>query len=118
MLAQRGPEGAEAGRWEFPGGKCDPEELNTDCLKREFREEFGVEIAVYEQVGSAPFSHKCQDYLLVGYRIRLLSQPTVLHEHVAMGWFDPEGVLALDLPESDRALATAMLAAGLHLRAV
>ena len=32
--------------WEFPGGKVENNESETDCLKREMYEEFGVEINI------------------------------------------------------------------------
>ena len=49
FLAQRGT-GAknEQGRWEFPGGSVEFGERLKDAVKREFREEYDIEIEVGE----------------------------------------------------------------------
>jgi A/G-specific adenine glycosylase len=44
LIAQRKPEAMLGGLWEFPGGKCQPGETLPDCLRREIREELGLEI--------------------------------------------------------------------------
>lgn len=52
LIAQRPPNGLLGGLWEFPGGKLEPEDSSLeDCLKREIREELGLEIVVENDFG-------------------------------------------------------------------
>jgi 8-oxo-dGTP diphosphatase len=44
LLAERPPGKHMAGGWEFPGGKREANEERFDTLKRELREELGLEI--------------------------------------------------------------------------
>src|SRR5688572_9561099 len=44
LLAQRPPGKVYAGYWEFPGGKVEPGESPVHALKRELREELGIEV--------------------------------------------------------------------------
>jgi A/G-specific adenine glycosylase len=46
LIAQRKPDAMLGGLWEFPGGKCHAGESLPDCLRREIREELGLEIEV------------------------------------------------------------------------
>ena len=46
LLAQRPPGKAYEGYWEFPGGKVEPGESLDAAIKREIREELGIEIQV------------------------------------------------------------------------
>ena len=45
------------GFWEFPGGKRRAEETFTECLRRELREELGIEVEVLELVGAFPHAY-------------------------------------------------------------
>lgn len=43
LICQRSRSGAMPLRWEFPGGKVEAEESEPDALRRELREELGIE---------------------------------------------------------------------------
>ncbi len=51
LITQRPAEGLLGGMWEFPGGKQQEGEDLPTCLRREIREEIGVEIAVGQELG-------------------------------------------------------------------
>jgi len=51
LITCRPAHGLLGGLWEFPGGKQQEGEDLSTCLRREIREELGVEIAVGEQLG-------------------------------------------------------------------
>jgi len=46
LLTQRKAGGHLAGMWEFPGGKVEPGEDPKDALRRELREEIGIDAIV------------------------------------------------------------------------
>lgn len=45
LITQRPAGSGHAGLWEFPGGKREPGERDVTALRRELREELGIEVA-------------------------------------------------------------------------
>ncbi|MEC4806143.1 MAG: A/G-specific adenine glycosylase [Jaaginema sp. PMC 1079.18] len=50
LIDRRLEEGLLGGMWEFPGGKIEPGETVQDCIKREIKEEIGIDIAVEDHL--------------------------------------------------------------------
>jgi A/G-specific adenine glycosylase len=59
FIQQRPEQGHLGGLWEFPGGKCSPEEAPAAAVVRECREELGVEVAVIAKLAEVrhAYSH-------------------------------------------------------------
>ena len=80
LLARRPSEGLLGGMWEFPGGKVEAGESLEDCLKREIREELGVQIRVGEPFGVYRHAYTHFRITLHAFRCELVrGRPHPLH---------------------------------------
>jgi len=99
-----------AGLWEFPGGKILPEEKPEDALRRELREELGVEAVVGEPVETVDWAYPEKSVRLLFFRCALAGEPAPL-EGQEIRW-----VAAADLPSYNFPGADATLIARLSRR--
>ena len=100
LVCQRPLEKRHGGLWEFPGGKCEPDESDADAARRELREELGVEVT---EVGDEELAIADPDspFLIVFVPVRINGEP-VCREHIALRWGRPDDVALLPLAPSDR----------------
>ena len=95
FLARRGPQAKnERGLWEFPGGSVEFGERLADALRREIREEYGVEIEVGEllDVVDHILPGEGQHWVSPTYLCRITSgEPRILEpgKCTEIGWFAP-----------------------------
>ena len=102
LIARRKRGGSHAGKWEFPGGKLEPGETPEDCLKRELREELGIETEVGPLFCSSRFVYPHVAVELLVYRTSYVSGEIALHEHDQVEWVSPEGLSEIDFSEADK----------------
>ena len=97
-----------AGRWEFPGGKVEPGEAETDALARECVEELGVRVAVGARVGRDVRMAHGRSVLRV-YAARLLhgDQPKAL-EHADLRWLSAADLDSVDWLPADVPIVAAL----------
>lgn len=101
LAAQRGPHMSLPLKWEFPGGKLDPEETLEECLRRELIEELGVEITVGRPLPATTHAYPSFTVTLYPFVCSITSGSIVLHEHQAVAWLAPGDLSTLDWAEAD-----------------
>jgi 8-oxo-dGTP diphosphatase len=111
LIARRKVADRFGGRWEFPGGKLEPGEAPEAGLRRELREELGVETRIGAFLGAFPFESSRLSIELLAYRVSIEHGELRLVDHDEIVWARPDDLPGYDFTEPDRPLL-ALLAAG------
>jgi 8-oxo-dGTP diphosphatase len=113
LAQQRAYPAAAAGRWELPGGRVESGESDVDAVRRECREELGVDVRVGEAIGPDVVLDKDKEgreMLLRVYRAELAEPGAVPHphDHQALRWLTPGRLGSVDWLPADRVLLPAL----------
>ncbi len=100
LAARRTMPLAAAGRWEFPGGKVEPDESPAQALVREVAEELGVTVTVTRWLaGEAAIG---TDHVLTVAVAQLVEGEPTPTEHDEVRWLSADQLGDVDWLEPDR----------------
>lgn len=79
LVCTRPPGSKNENMWEFPGGKRHAKESDQECLKRELREELGIEVFVLDMIFQTKITAKDTNLELRFYRAFISEQSPDIH---------------------------------------
>lgn len=103
LLAQRPADKHLPLKWEFPGGKVEPNESPGAAIVREIREELGCTIMIDRALPRFVHHYPRATIEMIPFVCRLESTSPAPHphEHVALAWVKAEDLLGYDLAAAD-----------------
>jgi 8-oxo-dGTP diphosphatase len=101
IIAKRGPNDRLANKWEFPGGKVEIDETPKQCLKREIKEEFDIDVSVGEYLGSSIYNYDHISIELMAYRTHWENGEIDLKDHDDFKWVSSEQLTDFDFAPAD-----------------
>lgn len=106
LLAKRKTGDEEVlGKWEFPGGKVEPGESDTNAIEREIKEEFELKIKAEEFLTNSICEYSTKIVNLKLYKCKYISGEFKLHDHSEYKYINLNELLNYDLAPADIPLA-------------
>jgi len=112
LVARRAQDKSFPGKWEFPGGKVEPDETVEDCLRREVLEELGLQVQI-----ERPFLVYEWDYHRLdekkhrfhSFLCAIVEGEPSLRVYDSLVWARIEDLPNFDFIEADKQLVAALL---------
>lgn len=93
------------GKWEFPGGKVEPNETEEHAIEREIKEEFELDIKANKYITNNVCEYPTKIVDLRLYECEYISGEFKLHDHSEYKWVNINELLNYDLAPADIPLA-------------
>ena len=90
-----------AGKWEFPGGKIETGETAEACIRREIREELGMEITVGPVLTVMEHDYGVK-YVRVTFFLAVSDNTPTAKDHQEFQWVTTEEIDTVDFLDADR----------------
>ncbi len=108
LIDRRRQQGLLGGLWEFPGGKVEPEETVPECIRREIREELGIEIAVGDRLITVDHTYTHFKVTLVVHHCQHLAGEPQPLECDEVRWVTLEAIDQYPFPKANEQIIAAL----------
>ncbi len=110
LIARRAAHQSQAGYWEFPGGKVEPDETPEACLLREIDEELSMKIQVYDYLMESVHQYAEKTIVLKAYSCRYQSGEINLTVHDQAIWVAIDDLDNYNFAPADRPFVPYLIA--------
>lgn len=93
------------GKWEFPGGKVEPNENEMHAIEREIKEEFELNIKAIKYITNNVCEYPTKIVNLKLYECEYIDGEFKLHDHSEYKYISKDEILNYDLCPADIPLA-------------
>jgi 8-oxo-dGTP diphosphatase len=102
LIARRKATARLPNLWEFPGGKVEPQETPENCLKRELKEEFDIQVSVGKNLGSHIHTYDFGTIELVAFHVTWDHGDLILNDHEEIRWAFPHELDQFEFAPADK----------------
>jgi len=109
LIARRPPEGLLGGLWEFPGGQRHGDESLQECLRREVKEEVGIDVEIREPMVTVRHAYSHFKVTLHVFRCRYRSGKPQALDCADWKWVRPEELSKYPFPAANHKIIERIL---------
>jgi 8-oxo-dGTP diphosphatase len=115
LVCQRKAQGPHALKWEFPGGKVEPNESLEAALRRELKEELGIAAQDAQEITRYEYAYSGKAAIqLVFFSVSDYSGDLQNHVFEQIEWSRREELLRYDFLEGDTDFVRALISPGYY----
>jgi len=109
LICQRRAHDPHPLKWEFPGGKTQEAEDHMTCLRRELREELGIDAIIGAELYRATHTYpNGRSVALIFFHVPTYQGEIVNMQFERLAWVEPAQLLTYDFLEGDLTFVTAL----------